>query len=35
MQEQAKNMHIIDDELFFVIDEKNNSIESPKKGSTC
>jgi preprotein translocase subunit SecA len=32
MQEQSKNMHIIDDELFFVIDEKNNSIELTDKG---
>ncbi len=26
MQEQNKHMHIIDDELFFVIDERSNSI---------
>ena len=32
MQEQSKNMHIIDDELFFVIDEKNNTIELTEKG---
>jgi len=32
MQEQSKHMHIIDDELFFVIDEKNNSIELTEKG---
>ncbi len=32
MQEQEKNMHIIDDQLFFVIDEKNNSIELTDKG---
>jgi preprotein translocase subunit SecA len=32
MQEQSKNMHLIDDELFFVIDEKNNSIELTDKG---
>ncbi len=32
MQEQSKNMHIIDEELFFVIDEKNNSIELTDKG---
>ena len=32
MQEQSKNMHIIDDELFFVIDEKQNSIELTEKG---
>ncbi len=32
MQEQSKHMHIIDDELFFVIEEKNNSIELTEKG---
>ena len=32
MQEQSKNMHIMDDELYFVIDEKNNSIELSDKG---
>jgi preprotein translocase subunit SecA len=32
MQEQSKHMHLIDDELFFVIDEKNNSIELTDKG---
>ncbi|HOH84337.1 MAG TPA: preprotein translocase subunit SecA, partial [Bacteroidales bacterium] len=32
MQEQSKNMHIIDDELFFVIDEKNNSVDLTEKG---
>ena len=32
MAEQSKNMHIIDDELFFVIDEKNNTIELTEKG---
>ncbi len=32
MQEQNKHMHIIDDELFFVIEEKNNSIELSEKG---
>ncbi len=32
MAEQNKNMHIIDDELFFVIDEKLNSIELTEKG---
>lgn len=30
--EQSKNMHIIDDELFFVIDEKNNTVELTDKG---
>ncbi len=32
LQEQAKNMHVIDDELFFVIDEKNNSVDLSEKG---
>jgi len=32
LQEQAKNMHIIDDELFFVIDEKQNSVDLTEKG---
>jgi preprotein translocase subunit SecA len=32
MQEKSKNMYIIDDELYFVIDEKNNSVELTDKG---
>ncbi len=32
LQEQAKNMHLITDDLYFVIDEKNNSIEVTDKG---
>ena len=32
MQEQSKHMHKIDDELFFVIDERNNSIDITEKG---
>ncbi|MCX6251039.1 MAG: preprotein translocase subunit SecA [Bacteroidetes bacterium] len=32
LAEQAKHMHIIDDELYFVIDEKNNQIELTEKG---
>jgi len=32
MQEQSKNMHVIDDELFFVIDEKHNSVDLTEKG---
>ena len=32
LREKAKNMHIIDDELYFVIDEKNNTIELTDKG---
>ena len=32
LQEQAKNMHIITDELYFVIEEKNNSVDLTDKG---
>ncbi len=32
MQDQSREMHKIDAELFFVIDEKNNSIELTEKG---
>ncbi|HNY07108.1 MAG TPA: preprotein translocase subunit SecA [Bacteroidales bacterium] len=32
LAEQQKNMHIIDDELFFVIDEKNNTVDISEKG---
>ncbi|MDP3463612.1 MAG: preprotein translocase subunit SecA [Bacteroidales bacterium] len=32
MQEQSKNMHLIDEELYFVIDEKHNSVELTEKG---
>ncbi|MFC2097320.1 preprotein translocase subunit SecA [Bacteroidota bacterium] len=32
MQENNKNMHLITDDLYFVIDEKNNSIELSEKG---
>ena len=32
LQEQGKHMKVIDQELFFVIDEKNNSIELTSKG---
>ncbi|MDR0834526.1 MAG: preprotein translocase subunit SecA [Candidatus Symbiothrix sp.] len=32
MQQQNKDMHLITDELYFVIDEKNNSIELTDKG---
>ena len=34
MQDQSKEMHVIDDELFFVIDEKNNSVDMTDKGIT-
>ena len=32
MQDQSKEMHKIDAELYFVIDEKSNSIELTEKG---
>jgi preprotein translocase subunit SecA len=32
MQDQSREMHLVDQELFFVIDEKNNSIELTEKG---
>ena len=32
LQEQAKNMHLVTDELYFVIDEKNNSVDLTEKG---
>jgi preprotein translocase subunit SecA len=32
LREKAKNMYIIDDELFFVIDEKNNTLDLTEKG---
>lgn len=32
MAEQNKNMHIIDDELYFVIEEKLNSVDIKDKG---
>ncbi|MEE2953657.1 MAG: preprotein translocase subunit SecA [Bacteroidota bacterium] len=32
MQDRSKDMHKVDAELFFVIDEKNNSIELTEKG---
>ncbi|MEE2931472.1 MAG: DEAD/DEAH box helicase, partial [Bacteroidota bacterium] len=32
MQDRSKEMHKVDEELFFVIDEKNNSIELTEKG---
>ena len=33
MQDNNRNMHIIDNELFFVIDEKNNQIDLTEKGT--
>ncbi len=32
MQEQNKNMHLIDEDLLFVIDEKNKQVELTDKG---
>ncbi|PSR02960.1 MAG: preprotein translocase subunit SecA, partial [Bacteroidetes bacterium SW_11_45_7] len=32
LQEQAKNMPFVDQELYFTVDEKNNSIELSDKG---
>ncbi len=32
LAEQGKKMHIVDDELYFVIEEKNNSIDLREKG---
>ena len=32
MQDQNKEMHKVDKELYFVIDEKSNSIELTEKG---
>jgi preprotein translocase subunit SecA len=32
LREKAKNMHVIDDELYFVIDEKNNTLDLTEKG---
>jgi len=32
LQEQAKNMHLIDDQLYFVIEEQHNSVDLTEKG---
>ncbi len=32
MQDQLRNMHIVDEELLFQIDEKNNSVDLTDKG---
>ncbi len=32
LQDQQKEMHIVDAELYFTIDEKNNQIELTDKG---
>jgi len=33
MQDNNRNMHLIDEDLFFVIDEKNNQIDLTEKGT--
>ncbi len=33
MQENSKNMHVVTDDLFFIIDEKQNSVELTDKGT--
>ncbi|MCB0628176.1 MAG: preprotein translocase subunit SecA [Lewinella sp.] len=33
MQEQSKNMHLVDDPLLFVIDEKNRSVDLTDNGA--
>jgi preprotein translocase subunit SecA len=33
MQENSKNMHIVTDDLYFIIDEKLNSVEMTEKGT--
>lgn len=32
MRDQSRNMHIIDDELYFVVEEKNHNIDLTEKG---
>ena len=32
MQEQSKNMYLVDEELYFTIDEKNRQVELTEKG---
>ncbi len=32
LQDQQRNMHIVDEELLFHIDEKNNSVDLTDKG---
>ena len=33
MQENSKNMHIVTDDLYFIIDEQQNSVEMTEKGT--
>ncbi len=32
LSDQEKNMHVVDEELYFVIDEKNNQVQLTDKG---
>lgn len=32
MRDQSRNMHLIDDELYFVVEEKNHNIDLTEKG---
>jgi preprotein translocase subunit SecA len=32
LSDQQRNMHIVDSELYFIIDEKNNSVDLTQKG---
>ena len=34
LQDQQRNMHLVDEDLLFHIDEKNNSVEMTEKGLT-
>ncbi|MFO7370258.1 MAG: preprotein translocase subunit SecA [Bacteroidales bacterium] len=33
MQENSKNMHVVTDDLYFIIDERQNSVEMTEKGT--
>jgi preprotein translocase subunit SecA len=33
MQENSKNMHVVTDDLYFIIDEKQNTVEMTEKGT--
>jgi preprotein translocase subunit SecA len=33
MQENSKNMHVVTDDLYFIIDEQQNSVEMTEKGT--
>lgn len=33
MQENSKNMHVVTDDLYFIIDEKQNTVELTEKGT--